>query len=86
MELNMLRKKIDQIDQRLLELLEERFSISKKIHDYKKKNNLPIQDKEREKQVIKERTGRFKELGCDDGQFVQELFELIMKKAREVQK
>ena len=42
-------------------------------------------DDRKKKELIKDRAGKFKELGFDDEQFVQELFELIMKKTREVQ-
>lgn len=80
------RKEIDEIDTKILALLVQRLELCKKLGEYKRNNNLPIQNKEREKQVLKQRTQKFKELGFDDEKFVQELFELIMKKSRKVQK
>jgi len=80
------RTEIDEIDTKIVELLAKRLEICKKLGKYKKKNNVPIQNKEREKQIIKDRAKKLKELGFDDEKFVQDLFELIMKKAREVQK
>jgi len=79
------RTKIDEIDCALLKLLAERLTISKEIGKHKKRNNISIQNKEREKQVITERIQKFKELGFDDENFMVELFELILKKSREVQ-
>lgn len=79
------RKKIDALDEQLLELLAQRLGICKEIAEYKRKNNLPVQHKKREHELIKSRIEKLKELGFDDEEFVQELFELIMKKSREVQ-
>ncbi len=51
-ELNLLRKKIDEIDDKLLILLKERLAVSKKIGEIKKKNNMPIYDPVREQEII----------------------------------
>jgi len=85
MSLETLRKKIDLLDTELLRVLAQRLEISKEIAKFKKKHDLPIQNKEREEQLLKERTKIFKELGFSDEKFVRELFELILKKSREVQ-
>lgn len=79
------RKKIDEIDTKLLKLLAERLEIVQEIGEYKKKNHLPIQNQERERKMIKDRIQKLKEFGFDDEELVQELFELIMKKSREMQ-
>ncbi len=49
--LNGLRKKIDQIDIRIVELLDERAKIVKEIGEYKKSKDIPIYQPEREKEV-----------------------------------
>ena len=85
MVLSSLRKKIDEADLQLLELLAQRLKISREIAEYKRQNNLPIQDRKRELEVITERIEKFKQLGFDDEIFVTKLFELIMRKSREVQ-
>lgn len=51
-ELNLLRKKIDEIDDKLLILLKERLEVSKKIGEIKKRNNMPIYDPVREQEII----------------------------------
>lgn len=46
-----LRKEIDECDKTIVNALIKRFEVVKKIGEYKKKNNLPIVDKSREKKV-----------------------------------
>ena len=52
MNLDELRCQIDQIDQNLLQLFEQRMEIVKGVAAYKKENNLPIFHKDREDQII----------------------------------
>lgn len=52
MELNKARAEINNIDKEIVNLLEKRFNIVNKIGRYKRKQNLPIYDEDREKQVI----------------------------------
>ena len=52
MELKDLRNKIDQIDQELVTLIEQRLEVVKQIGEYKKKHNLPILDQNREQEVL----------------------------------
>ena len=47
-----LRKDIETIDRQMIELFEKRMSVSAKIAAYKKENNIPVLDKEREKALI----------------------------------
>ncbi len=79
------RQRIDALDYQLLELLAQRLGICKEIAEYKQKNNLPVQDQEREKEILQERIKAFKELGFDDETFIKKLFEVIIKKSRGVQ-
>jgi chorismate mutase len=50
-EIVALRKKIDEIDERILLLLKERAEVSRKIGSTKKKNGLPIRDRTRENRL-----------------------------------
>ena len=50
--INDYRNLITKIDTELLKLLSERFDISKKIGEYKKNNNIPIENKERESELL----------------------------------
>jgi chorismate mutase/prephenate dehydratase len=52
MDLKEIRATIDQIDQKLLTLFEERMRAVSEVANYKKENHLPIFHPEREKQVI----------------------------------
>lgn len=48
MKLDELRKEIDEINEKLIELLGKRMSVAKQIAAYKKENNLPLYDGNRE--------------------------------------
>ncbi len=69
-----LRKRIDEIDEQIIELLEERLRIAKEIGEIKRELNLPIRDEKREEEVLK-RVGKFKEI-----------FEKIVEVCRDVQR
>ncbi|MBE6063753.1 MAG: prephenate dehydratase [Clostridium butyricum] len=56
-ELDGYRKKIDEIDRKITRLFEERMDTVIKVGEYKKKNNLPVLNKDREKQVIEKNIG-----------------------------
>lgn len=51
-ELEKLRKKIDLIDKKILQLLEDRLKVAKKIYEIKQKNDFPVFDIEREEEKI----------------------------------
>lgn len=64
------RDRIDEIDKEIIRLFEERMSVVVQVAQYKKENNLPIFNKEREVEVINKNIGRLnnKELKtyCED--------------------
>lgn len=47
-----IRDKINDLDKEMLDLFTKRMKLSKEVMEYKIKNNLPILDQEREKEVI----------------------------------
>lgn len=51
-QITQLRKKIDRIDRTLIDCLDKRIEIARIIGDIKKKNNLPIFNKAREKKIL----------------------------------
>lgn len=59
-ELELLRKKIDEIDTKLCELFENRMEIAKAIGQYKKEHNLDILDASREEIVLNKAKERIK--------------------------
>ena len=75
-ELNDFRESIDNIDAALVFLLAERFRVTGKVGNYKKKNNLPSRDAARENRQV----ARLNELsgtsGMDRG-FLKKIFRLI---------
>ncbi len=57
-----LRDQIDSIDKSIVNLLEKRIKIVKKIGQLKNKNNLPLFDKSRFSEVMKSKRGFMKEI------------------------
>lgn len=52
MELNELRKEIDKVNARILELFIKRMTLAKGVADYKKEHNLPVFQKGREDEIL----------------------------------
>ncbi|MGL4740152.1 MAG: chorismate mutase [Sarcina sp.] len=59
-DLRYCRKRIDEIDEKLMELFEERMNIVVDVARYKAENNLPIFHKDREDEVIRKNVDRIK--------------------------
>lgn len=76
-----LRNKIDQIDNEVIELLKERFSIVIDVKKYKAINKLPILDENREKAIktkLKNKSGKFyKEINL--------IYQTILKTSKDFQ-
>lgn len=51
-DLIVLRNQISDIDKQIADLFSERMSVVKKIAEYKKINNIPVYDKNREAEII----------------------------------
>ncbi len=79
------REKVDELDFQILKALAARFDLMQEVAAYKRANHLPVEDKEREKQLLQKRVEQLKNLNYDDSLFVEQLFTLIMKKAKELQ-
>jgi len=73
------REKIDRVDGRILELIEERVDIARKIGTIKRKKGLPIVDQEREQKILSNVTGKTRL----NKQFVKQIFREIMEYCRE---
>ncbi len=65
MELEELRKKIDALDEELLNVLAKRMALIPDVALYKKKRNLPFKQPEREQQLIEHKRELAKELGLN---------------------
>ena len=79
------RKRIDNIDKKILNLISKRFSFLPYVLKYKIDNKLSIQDKKREKKVLENKVKIAKVLKINP-KFVRRLFENIMAEARTIQK
>ena len=84
MSLDLLRSQIDQIDEQMVTLFEKRMETAKEIALEKKRNNLPITDAQRERDVLAKRVDS---LGNKQfsGELIQ-LFEQIMLLSKHYQK
>ncbi|MBO8173775.1 MAG: chorismate mutase [Thermococcus sp.] len=72
--LHELRKRVDEIDEQIIKLLEERLRIAREIGEIKRGLNLPIRDEKREEEVLR-KAGKFREV-----------FEKIVEVCRDVQR
>ncbi len=75
------RRRIDDIDQRLVDLLAERQGVVEQIAELKKANNLPIYHPAREENLISQRRNQGAAAGMDPDS-VDELFRCILRQSR----
>lgn len=81
-ELELMRKKIDEIDDKLLVLFRERLEVSKKIGLIKKKNNIKIFDPEREQEII---DNSLKNISGTERIYIEKFLKNLMDISKEVQ-
>ena len=79
------RKRIDNIDRKIIDLISKRLYLLKYILKHKIDNNLPIQDKNREKEVLVDRIKRSSKLGINRN-FIKPLFLSIFSESRRIQR
>ena len=83
MELQEIRKKLDEIDSKLLPLLEERMACSKFVGEYKKSRGIPILDSKREGEILQKIRDSTKSAELKD--YTEEIYKEIMRVSREYQ-
>ncbi len=83
MELNTAREEINNIDKKIVKLLEKRFNIVNEIGLYKKKHNLPIYDSGRERQVIKDCIDLLE--NKEYSKCIDDIYFQIMRSCKEIQ-
>lgn len=79
------RKQIDQLDERVLDLLAKRAKIVRKIGQFKRERNIPTFDKNRWNKVINSMISKSEKLGLSKD-FTKKLFNLIHKYSVKIQK
>ena len=83
--LDLLRKKINSIDLKILKLISDRMSLSQKIKREKENAGLDIHDNQREKKVIAnwQKNAFAQKL---DSVFVKKLIKLIIRESKRIQR
>ena len=79
------RKQIDEIDEKLLQLLAKRIELAFKIGQIKKQKNISIVDKSRWQNVLSKAILKSEELDLSKD-FIKKLFNLIHKYSIKIQK
>lgn len=80
-----LRKRIDEIDEKILYLLKERMEICKNIGEIKKEHEIPVRDRSREKKQYKRIMEKALELGLDPHE-VKAVYRKIIAMSINIQK
>jgi chorismate mutase len=83
-EINQLRKRIDEVDEQILQSLNERAEICRSIGLVKEKNGLPIQDFPRENTVYENIRKKATELGLNPAH-VEAIYRQIVSMCSAVQ-
>jgi len=79
MDLEKLRGRIDDIDESLVALFQQRMDVSAEIAIYKQKNNLPVHDPARERQMLHDLSGKVIK---DRESYITALYSLIFELSR----
>ncbi|RKD26403.1 chorismate mutase [Caminicella sporogenes] len=82
-DLQEMRKRIDEIDKELVKLFEKRLYVIFEINEYKKKHLLPIEDKNRERELIKTNVSYCK--NPEYSTYIVEFLECIISISKKVQ-
>ncbi len=85
MDIEELRKRIDDIDFRLMVLLSERFGYCEEVANYKKNNDIAISQPEREQKILDEKKNIGKREGLESC-FVEKIFKTIFDESKKMQK
>lgn len=82
-DLQKLRNEIDEIDSKLVKLFERRMEVVGKVGEYKKKNNVPILNQNRENEVIEKNSNKVENKSLKSA--VKEFFNSLMSISRRAQ-
>lgn len=80
-ELESLREEINNLDQELIEILEERFALCEEIAEIKKDAGLKVEDKSREADILKTKINQT----SMNPEFVKNIFALIFAESKSLQ-
>ncbi len=77
-----LRKEIDEIDELIIQLLDDRIQIVQEIGDYKKSNNIEVLDKTRESLIYEKING----MDIENKKTIVKIYQELMNITKEVQR
>jgi chorismate mutase len=85
MTLDIIRKKIDKIDDKIIELIAKRQSLMPVVGKIKKDNKMSFNQVKREKDILDAKKKKAKEFNVDL-QLVEKIFKLIFKNSKDIQR
>jgi chorismate mutase/prephenate dehydratase len=81
--IGLLRRAIDEIDEKIMELINQRMSLAKQVGDFKKQGDIQITDSDREKEIMNRLLEKNKGPVSADG--LRNIFKAIIAEGRSVQ-
>ncbi len=85
MNLKEIRKQLDKLDNELIKILAKRTSLIPEVAKYKKENNIPRYQPEREKEIINKKIKLAKKYKINS-ELIEKIFKLIIKDSHRIQK
>ena len=85
MNLLEIRKKLDELDRKLIKILAERMSYIPKVAEYKKEHDLKRKQKDREKEIFENLKNKAIELDLNS-ELLEDIFKRIIKEAHRIEK
>jgi chorismate mutase len=82
-ELEALRRSIDELDHRILELVAERVKVVLAVGQFKRENNIAVYDPERERKMLERLCGQAPE--PLDADTVRRIFERLIDESRRIE-
>ncbi len=85
MKLNIIRSKIDKIDEKILKTIAKRMKLIPYVAKYKKENNIARYQPKREKEILKNRRELAKKFGINPD-LIEKIIKSIIKDAHRIEK
>jgi chorismate mutase-like protein len=85
MKLLKIRKEIDKLDKKLVEILARRMSYIPEVAEYKKQHDLKRRQKDREKEIFENLKNKAAEMGLSP-ELLKDLFKRIIKESHKIEK
>jgi chorismate mutase/prephenate dehydratase len=83
-DIGVLRRAIDEIDEKIMDLINQRLSLAKQIGDFKKQSDIQVVNRKREKEIISRLLKKNNGPLGDDG--LQHIYAAIIAEGRNIQR